>query len=256
MLIDCGIGPRIAAARMKGLGVCLADVRAICLTHLDSDHFKPAWISTILRQEIAVFCHEDKVPGLIGLCGGSAEFARSVRTFNGHPFDALDGIAFTAIPFRHDAVGSHGFVAEGFGCRMGYATDLGRVEPRLIRDFRGVNLLAIESNYDPQMQLVSPRPWFLKQRIMGGAGHLSNEEALHAVQRIISETQVLGMALPKHIVLLHRSRQCNCPRRLRELFSADPLIGSRLVLAEQDRPTGWLNAGARQTFAQLELQWS
>ena len=39
VLIDAGIGPRTVAKRMIGSGVSLRDVRAICLTHLDSDHF-------------------------------------------------------------------------------------------------------------------------------------------------------------------------------------------------------------------------
>ena len=42
LLIDAGIGPRITARRMNGTGVHLRDVRAICVTHLDSDHFRPS----------------------------------------------------------------------------------------------------------------------------------------------------------------------------------------------------------------------
>src|SRR5687767_10463986 len=57
LLIDAGIGPRIAAGRMDGTGVALRDVRAICLTHLDSDHFRPSWLGTLLNRDIRVFCH-------------------------------------------------------------------------------------------------------------------------------------------------------------------------------------------------------
>jgi hypothetical protein len=86
---------------------------------------------------------------------------------------------------------------------------------------------------------------------------------LDAVRRILDQTQRRGAALPRHIVLLHRSRQCNCPRLLRDLFSGDGRIAKRLVLAEQDRPTGWLwAAGDGERLAgepagrQLELQWA
>jgi len=47
ILIDAGIGPRTTAKRMNGTGVSLRDVRAICLTHLDSDHFNANWVGTI-----------------------------------------------------------------------------------------------------------------------------------------------------------------------------------------------------------------
>ena len=256
ILIDCGIGPRTTASRMKCLGIRLDQIAAICLTHLDRDHFNPNWAPTILRLGIPVFCHESRTDDLAALAGESAEFARLIRPFNGVSFFPAPGLDLTSIHLHHDRHGSHGFLIEALGSRIGYATDLGRVEARLIRHFSGVNLLAIESNYDPEMQMSSERPWFLKQRIMGGRGHLSNPDALAAVRQILDQAQLRGHSLPKHIILLHRSRQCNCPRLLRDLFGADERISSRLVLAEQDQPTGWLSAAGQRAFAQLELQWA
>ncbi|MGA2441320.1 MAG: MBL fold metallo-hydrolase, partial [Tepidisphaeraceae bacterium] len=206
MLIDCGIAPRTAAGRMKGLGVGVADVAAICLTHLDGDHFNPAWTGRIVQQGIAIFCHEDRADELSRLGGGAAEFARLIRPFNSRPFSPIEGVQFTAIRLDHDEHGSHGFGIEGFGSRIGYATDLGRPSSELVRQFCGVGVLAIESNYDPQMQASSDRPWFLKRRIMGGRGHLSNQEALDVVRRILDHADRRVAALPRHIVLLHRSR--------------------------------------------------
>jgi phosphoribosyl 1,2-cyclic phosphodiesterase len=256
MLIDCGIGPRTTAGRMKGLGVGVMDVGAICLTHLDRDHFNIAWTRTILRLGIRLFCHESRTDDLARLGGGSAEFARLIHSFNGQKFSPIEGFEFTAIHLAHDECGSHGFLVEGSGSKLGYATDLGRVEASLIRQFGGVDVLAIESNYDAQMQLNSNRPWFLKRRIMGGRGHLSNQDALEAVRQILDHSQVRGRRLPKHIILLHRSRECNCPRLLRDLFSTDQRVRDRLVLAEQDRATPWLFAGEERRIRQLELQWA
>jgi hypothetical protein len=106
------------------------------------------------------------------------------------------------------------------------------------------------------MQLNSDRPAFLKRRIMGGKGHLSNAESLAAVRQILDQAERQGRSLPGHIVLLHRSRQCNCPKLLQALFSADHRIKERLVLAEQNRPTPWLHARQRPVFRQLELHWA
>jgi phosphoribosyl 1,2-cyclic phosphodiesterase len=256
MLIDCGIGPRTAAGRMKGLGIGVESVAAICLTHLDRDHFNPAWVATVVRREISLFCHKDRMDDLARFGGGSAEFARLIRPFNGEKFFPAKGFDLTAIHLQHDQMGSHGFLVEGSGSRLGYATDLGRVNQALIRHFRAVDVLAIESNYDPIMQMNSDRPAFLKRRIMGGRGHLSNQDALDAVREILDQSQVRGRRLPKHIILLHRSRQCNCPQLLRDLFSADERMQNRLVLAEQDRATGWLSAGDEPVQMQLELQWA
>lgn len=236
VLIDAGIGPRTAATRMNGTGATISDITAICLTHLDRDHFSPTWVNTIISRGIRVFCHIMRVEDLLDYC---AELEPHLTGFD-EPFEPLPGMQVTPLGLAHDQTGSHGFVIEGFGCRVGYATDLGRVPRELVERFVELDVLAIESNYDPRMQQESARPAFLKQRIMGGRGHLSNEQAFAAVREIIDGCQARGSRLPAHIVLLHRSRQCNCPKLVRKLFEKDARIGSRLTLSEQFVRTEWL----------------
>jgi hypothetical protein len=107
------------------------------------------------------------------------------------------------------------------------------------------------------MQLTSERPYFLKQRIMGGNGHLSNAQALAAVRQILDRADSRRTPLPSSIVLLHRSRQCNCPKLLRQLFTSDARISPRLVLAEQYERTEWLRPSETRARAgeQLVLAW-
>lgn len=254
ILIDAGIGPRIAANRLNGTGVLVRHIKAICLTHLDRDHFTPVWANTIRALRIRVFCHRDRVDDLRELCPG--ELDENICPFEG-AFEAVDGVGMHPIPLAHDRTGSYGFVIEGHGCRAGYATDLGRVPAELIERFVDLDLLALESNYDMQMQQDSGRPWFLKQRITGGRGHLSNDQALAAVRQILDRSQARGMRLPAHIVLLHRSRQCNCPNLVRRMFSRDARIAPRLTLAEQFRPTGWMRIRSPRAFIgeQFLLSW-
>lgn len=255
VLIDAGIGPRTAAMRMNGTGATVLDVAAIVLTHLDRDHFSNGWVTTIRRREIRVYCHVDRVPDLLQICNG--EVPDNIVGFDG-AFEPIAGVRIDPIALAHDREGSHGFLIEGFGCRVGYATDLGRVPAELVERFVGLDVLAIESNYDPLMQDQSPRPWFLKQRIMGGRGHLSNEQALAAVRQILDRCERAGSRLPAHIVLLHRSRQCNCPDLVRKLFSRDARIAPRLTLAEQFERSGWLRVRPAQALVgeQLTLGWA
>jgi phosphoribosyl 1,2-cyclic phosphodiesterase len=257
MLIDAGLGPRTVAGRMKGLGVGLRDVSAICLTHLDRDHFNLNWVGTILKLGIRVFCHARRRRDLLQLAAAEG-LHRLVIPFDGDPFEPLPGLTARPISLAHDAEGSHGFCIESLDHRIGFATDLGRVPEAMIDCFEGVDLLAIESNYDPAMQRSSGRPWFLVQRIMGGRGHLSNEQAFDAVKRIVARTHSHHRKLPAHVVLLHRSRECNCPTLLRELFSRDARLAPRLVLAEQFERTEWLRADGAvrsESYEQLALSW-
>jgi phosphoribosyl 1,2-cyclic phosphodiesterase len=239
VLIDAGIGPRTTAKRLNGTGVFLRDIRAICLTHLDSDHFRPSWLGTILNHDIKIFCHRSRVDDVLERLDHDAA-EKLVAGFDGDPFQPLAGLACRAISLAHDRTGSHGFIFDGFHCRIGWATDLGRVPRELVERFVSLDLLALESNYDPEMQLSSARPWFLKNRIMGGAGHLSNEQAYDTIRRILDRCERQRRRLPNHIVLLHRSRECNCPKLLRKLFGRDERIASRLTLTDQFHRSPWL----------------
>ncbi len=252
MLIDAGLGPRVTSQRLVGTGVRLADVSAICVTHLDRDHFSFNWIETIIRREIRVFCHTRRVADMLQYAvgngaeaGAAKDFAAQIIGFDDDPFEPLDGLKFRPVHLAHDRNGSHGFVAEGFESRIGYATDLGHVPSHLPELFCGLDVLCIESNYDPQMQQDSPRPWFLKSRIMGGKGHLSNEQAFAFVGKVLDRCEKRQLGLPQNVVLLHRSRQCNCPNLLRALFARDARIAPRLVLTEQYERTEWIRPRGR-----------
>src|SRR5436190_7926429 len=99
MLIDLGIGPRVLARRLCGTGVALADISAVCLTHLDRDHFNLNWANTLIRRKIAVYCHADRVEEISRAVGSdrACEFERLIQPFDGNLFSPLDGVGFEPI---------------------------------------------------------------------------------------------------------------------------------------------------------------
>jgi phosphoribosyl 1,2-cyclic phosphodiesterase len=250
LLIDAGIGPRILAKRLDGTGVRLGEIAALCLTHLDGDHFSARWVSTLRRLNIPIYCHANKVDALVS---SSPNLVPLIRPFNVEAFSPIDGFTCDPVHFPHDELGSHGFVVDGFGYRIGYATDLGHVPSYFFDRFRDLDCIALEANYDPQMQADSARPSFVKRRIMGGHGHLSNRQALAAIRKLLDRTY----RLPDHIVLLHRSQECNCPDLIRQLFSTDRRIASRLTLAQQHERSPWLGRTNRRQYVgeQLTLEF-
>jgi phosphoribosyl 1,2-cyclic phosphodiesterase len=256
LMIDAGIGPRAVAKRLQNTGATVAEVRAVLLTHLDSDHFSCNWVNTLAAHGIRVHVHAsraDRLRHMARECSGFAAFEPLIVPFDGD-FEPLPGVRVSPISLAHDEHGSHGYVVSHGDTRLGFATDLGRVPPHLIERFTGVDILAIESNYDPQMQLTSGRPAFLQHRITGGRGHLSNGQALAAVKAIFTRCDATLRRLPAHVVLLHRSRQCNCPALLRGLFSTDVRIAGRLTLAEPFAPTEWLAPAIRTPVAGEQLR--
>ncbi len=250
LLIDAGFGPQTIARRLGQAKSMLGRIRGVCLTHLDQDHFRPHWIRTLLGWRIPLYVfnwhHDDlrKLPDAHDL------FTQElVRGFDRQPFSPLPGLTFHPIHLRHDRQGTCGFRAEGPAGSFGYATDLGCVTGALLDHFTGVDLLALESNYDVRMQQQSTRPEFLKRRIMGEAGHLSNDQALQAVREIDRRS---GAGRPRQIVLLHRSAQCNTPEKVLETF-ADPDLAPRIHLTQQRRRSRWFEVRSAPRAGQLAM---
>ena len=248
ILIDAGFGPRAIGKRLKAAGAELDEVRAVLLTHLDTDHFRPTWVRALVRRGITAYCHRRRLHQLYQIAAAAAPELSAYELQSLGLFRALNGETFklplesaaavNAVDLAHDRAGTSGFVIDTPDGRLGYATDLGRVPDDFAATFGEVDVLALESNYDPQMQVASARPYFLKRRIMGGAGHLSNHEAFDAVRGVVDRSP----RPPRHIVLLHLSRDCNDPRIVHETFAAHPAIAPRLCIASQHEPTPWLGA--------------
>jgi phosphoribosyl 1,2-cyclic phosphodiesterase len=224
VLIDLGLSPRRTRALLASAGLELARVDGVIFTHLDHDHAHPGWSSGALAPGTQVLVHKSH------LSRGQRQGVNlgRVQTFRLEPFELDCGLRVDPVLNAHDDLGTAAFRFELGGARLGFATDLGRVSDELVTHLHGVDTLAIESNYCPRMQQESDRPSYLKQRIMGGRGHLSNQQAAEAVRAI---------APRDHVVLLHLSRQCNRPELVRPLHEQG---GYRLTISTQHAPTGWL----------------
>ncbi|MDY7108604.1 MAG: MBL fold metallo-hydrolase [Planctomycetota bacterium] len=238
VLVDGGLSVRATALRLAPLGVKLDQISDMLITHLDWDHFQPAWVKRIRGQNIRVHLHRRHRAIALrhGLDG------RQMHLFD-RPFTLGEQTSVQPVLSAHDALGTVAFVIDHGGTRLGFATDLGRVGKILLRHFVDLHALAIESNYDPELELASGRPVFLTRRIMGHAGHLSNEQSIEAVLRIAAQS-ALG-----HVVPLHLSQQCNDPRLVKDLYAARaPHLLDRLTMSHQQRPTPLLHVpGPRAT---------
>jgi len=224
ILVDCGFSMRRTARALSEFGVELQDLDGIVLTHLDRDHFNPAWSRRIEQLDLPIH-----VAGMHELAALAAGCPRSCLASFDDTIDFGHGLRARTHLVAHDDSGCVAYRFECDDCSIGFATDLGHVPDSLISFLEGIDVLAFESNYDRSMQIQSDRPEFLKQRIMGGRGHLSNEQSLHAILRIDQASAL------QHVVLLHLSRQCNEPRRIRELYQAcAPHLLERLVITGQD----------------------
>jgi len=239
ILFDAGLSPSRTNGLLHAHGIRSDEVDEIVFTHLDSDHCHSGWVNAIRpgsvtgawRATLRIHrMHMGRAERMGLLYSKTAPFDEA--------FEAAPGVRIESVMLSHDDLGVAVFRCEinlpdRDGASFGYATDLGRVTNQMVDHLRGVDVLAIESNYCPVMQENSGRPAFLQKRIMGGAGHLSNEESAAAVGRI---------APREHVVLLHLSQQCNEPAiamgNHQRFIDGD--AGRRCVISLQNEPTGWI----------------
>jgi phosphoribosyl 1,2-cyclic phosphodiesterase len=221
-LIDAGLSPRRTRRLLRDADLSLDQLDGVLLTHLDWDHWHPSW-RTRLPTGVRLLAHSGHARRgrLIGL------LPESVESFTEDFAMGPDSRVLVHL-VAHDDLGAAAFRFELPGGTLGFATDVGRVERGLITHLKGVDVLAIESNYCPRLQIESRRPWFLKRRIMGGHGHLSNQQSAAAVRAIGPR---------RHLVLLHLSRECNEPALVSELHR-DALY--EVTVTSQHWPTRWI----------------
>lgn len=223
VLVDAGLSPRAVRGRLAALGYDAAATTDVLFTHFDRDHAQPGWTRAALAQGMRLRCSR----GHLAHARERGYPDACIETFDPRgPAFSLGEIRVEPCESPHDDGGTVAFRFETPAGSIGFATDLGRASGALVEAMRGVDLLAIESNYDRAMQLGSARPPALKSRIMGGRGHLSNEECVDAVRAIAWPRE------PEHVVLLHLSRECNCPDLVRSLWRRDlPSLEPRLTIA-------------------------
>ena len=224
VLFDLGLSPRRTRQTLDAVGVSIDDVRAAVVTHLDSDHCHSGWARG-RRDSVPLFVHESHLDRAHR--GG---FMRTrAEAFGERTVTITGGVRLRATLMSHDELGVAAFrVTLPCGASLGYATDLGRATQGLADHLAGVDVLAIESNYCPYLQKTSLRPAWLKHRIMGGAGHLSNAQSAELVRAI---------APGRRVVLLHLSQECNRPEVALRTHDTGAF---EIIVSGQDEPTAWV----------------
>jgi len=228
-LIDLGLSLRETGRRLNKVGLRIDDVSSALITHFDSDHFYQGWINAGRKLGLTLRFHRHH-RSFAHRAGATVMRCDCFHT----AFDLAAGVRVQPVHFAHDEHGTVGYRFDSLAGSIGFATDLGSVPGDLYEHFTGLDVLALESNYCPVMQRESDRPIFLKRRIMGGSGHLSNEQSFEAVQRIAAASRLQA------VCLLHLSQQCNDPKKIEAMYEAQPELRQRLVISTHDRPTPWM----------------
>lgn len=220
ILLDLGIGPRVLESTLKARNLDLTRIRAAVITHTHGDHWHEKTLQLLLRHRIPLFLHathekfllqRSEAFGLLKQWGLSKPYGMA------ESFSPLGSWEWTAHEISHDSEKTFGFRiqlnTEIRTYLIGYLADLGTWNEEMAGNFRHLDLLALEFNHDEALQKNSDRPYFLIERIMGNEGHLSNSQAARFLQFLADGDP---RALPRHLLQVHLSEQCNTLEHARQ----------------------------------------
>ncbi|MGN7722578.1 MBL fold metallo-hydrolase [Chitinophaga sp. 22620] len=203
ILVDAGISCRETERRMKRLGLKMDTVKAIFISHEHTDHI----------SGVPVLAKKYRLP--VYITGQTLHHSRMQLegiVFKPQEPVTIGQLQVTAFVKYHDACDPHSFLVTGNGVTIGVFTDIGRCCDQLVHHFRQCHAAFLEANYDTDMLEKGRYPIFLKNRIRGGHGHLSNQQALDLFRQHKPE----GMQV---LLLSHLSRDNNDPALALDIFS-------------------------------------
>lgn len=226
LLVDAGVSCAKISKALDELDVSLDEIDGILVTHEHVDHIKG--LTTISKKyHIPIYASEKtwkmmeslKIPEAYQLTF-TPDSHFSIGDFDVFPF---------SIP--HDAVEPCGFSLSYENKKVTIATDMGYIDNTVLSQLEKSDILLLESNYDVETLKCSPYPFFLKQRISGKNGHLSNDVASKAICHLCQN----GV---NNVILGHLSKENNFPELayqtvLNELRQLD--ISCNLTVANRDK---------------------
>ena len=197
LLIDAGLATKEIEGRLEKVGVEPCKLNGILISHEHSDHVRSAGVLA-RRYKIPLYFNAATYATAKAKIGQ----LKQVEMFASNKKFTIQDLLIEPFSVLHDAADPVGFCFYMKDRKLGIATDLGKPTPLVRQMLKQSHVLILESNHDPDMLLSGPYPWWLKQRIRGKFGHLSNEDSQSLLRDLLHQDL-------KNIVLAHLSEKNN-----------------------------------------------
>lgn len=176
LLVDAGIGVRTIRKAFKEAGMDFSMVRAVLVTHDHADHIKavghlgerfnlPIYATPEVHKGMKrSYCMTEKLSPL------HTRFLKKEETIQ------VEDFRVTCFDVPHDGTDNVGYCMEAGSLTFVFLTDIGHITETAAAYIQRANYLILEANYDEAMLQMGHYPNYLKARIAGLNGHLSNRE--------------------------------------------------------------------------------
>ncbi|MBQ4282860.1 MAG: MBL fold metallo-hydrolase [Lachnospira sp.] len=201
ILIDTGVSRKKIVDGLKMADLSISDISAVLVTHEHSDHIKG--LGVLSRKDgIPIYSTYGTIEG-IKACDTIGTIDESL--FNVVKADSdiiINDLTVHTFNISHDANEPVAYTISDGAKKVGVATDLGYFDDYIVDNLLGANAMLIEANHDVNLLQVGSYPYYLKQRILGNRGHLSNENSGRLIDRVLHSDV-------KHVFLGHLSKENN-----------------------------------------------
>lgn len=234
ILIDAGFSGKRIEALLDSIDVCPKTIDGIFITHEHVDHSKGVGVLS-RRYNIPIYANKNTFKGMEKTIGKLKE--ENMQVFNTGEDLIFKDLQIHPFNIFHDALEPVGYAIYYKNKKISIITDTGWVNDEIIDNIKDSNLYLLESNHDVEMLKFGSYPYYLKQRIMGEHGHLSNDDAAGVLSNILTKG--------KEVVLLcHLSQDNNAPCLAIQTVTntlkdkgIDVLKDIKLGLSHRDRAT-------------------
>jgi phosphoribosyl 1,2-cyclic phosphodiesterase len=228
ILIDAGLSCRELIRRLDLIEVKSQNLDGLVITHEHSDHIRG--VGPVSRHfNSPVYVNELTFNSSLKILGN---ISRPVPIYTGQTITIKD-VQVETFTKCHDAADPIGIIVSSNGSRLGLITDLGRSTPVIEDRLKNCQVLIIEFNHDLEMLEQGPYPLYLKRRIRGPEGHLSNQQAKELLKKLSHKKLY-------KVVLAHISEKNNLPEKAmdeaREVLMDCGLDHTEILISRQDTP--------------------
>jgi phosphoribosyl 1,2-cyclic phosphodiesterase len=223
VLVDTGLSCRETEKRMLSLGLNMKKVKAIFISHEHGDHIKGLQVIAS-KYDLPVYISPDTyAKSGLQLASSALQWLDTQKEVK------LGNLGITSFTKKHDAADPHSFIISCNGVTVGVFTDIGEACSNVTSHFNRCHAAFLEANYDDEMLENGHYPFYLKNRIRGTHGHLSNKQALD----IFTTHRPSFMS---HLLLSHLSKDNNDPILVQRLFENHSL-NTKIIVASRYEST-------------------
>ena len=194
IFLDIGMTVKYIKESLSELSSSIDEIDYVLITHVHDDHVKA--LKNLIKKYKPTICVSPKMFSELEVL----KDYENIILYDDAIY--LDDVTINILKTSHDTSDSRGFVLTSNCKSLVYLTDTGYVNQKNFKYLENKNVYLFESNHDIEMLLNGPYPKWLKDRVMGPYGHLSNKDsAIYLAKLIGPDTH--------KIVLMHLSHKNN-----------------------------------------------